>query len=73
VRIYTKVPGHPPERSRPFALQRGDTVQEVARRVRRGTAGEVRSARIWGSSAFPGQQVARDHVLADGDVVELHW
>ena len=29
-------------------------------------------ARIWGDSAFDGQTVQRDHVLADGDVVEIH-
>lgn len=73
VRVYTKIPGHPPDRSRPFAMRRGDTVQDVARLVHRGISGEVRSARIWGAGAFPGQQVAREHVLADGDIVELHW
>ena len=28
-------------------------------------------ARVWGSTAFDGQQVQRDYVLQDGDVVEL--
>jgi hypothetical protein len=73
VRVYTKVPGHAPDRTRPFALRRGDTVREVARLVRPGFQGEVRSARIWGAHCFPGQQVGRDHALADGDVVELSW
>jgi ribosome-interacting GTPase 1 len=27
---------------------------------------------VWGSSAFDGQNVASDYVLADGDIVELH-
>jgi len=26
---------------------------------------------VWGSAAFDGQLVGRDHALADGDVVEL--
>lgn len=73
VRVYTKIPGHPPDRSRPFAMRRGDTVQDVARLVHRGLSGEVKSGRIWGAGTFPGQQVAREHALADGDIVELHW
>lgn len=73
VRVYTKMPGHAPDRGRPFAMRRGDTVQDVARLVHRGLSGEVKSARIWGAGTFPGQQVAREHVLADGDIVELHW
>jgi ribosome-interacting GTPase 1 len=73
VRVYTKIPGHPPDKSRPFAVRRGDTVQDVARLVHRGLAGDVKAARIWGANCFPGQQVSRDHALADGDVVELHW
>lgn len=32
---------------------------------------KLKSARIWGSGAFDGHMVARDHVLQDGDVVEL--
>ena len=31
-----------------------------------------RYARIWGERAFDGQQVGRDHVVVDGDVVEIH-
>ncbi len=27
---------------------------------------------VWGSGAFDGQTAHRDHVLADGDIVEIH-
>jgi ribosome-interacting GTPase 1 len=31
-----------------------------------------RGARIWGSSArFDGQRVGREHVVADGDTIEI--
>jgi ribosome-interacting GTPase 1 len=73
VRVYTKLPGHEPEKKRPYALRRGATVQDVARLVHRGLAEEVKSARIWGTATFVGQQVSRDHHVADGDVIELHW
>ena len=74
VRVYSKVPGHPPDSGRPFTLRRGGTVREVARLVHRGRAADLRFARIWGPSVgFDGQQVSGEHVVADRDVVELHW
>jgi hypothetical protein len=72
VRVYSKVPGHPPDLGRPFTLRGGGTVRDVAQQVHRGLAGELRFARIWGpSSGFEGQQVSADHVVKDRDVVEL--
>jgi hypothetical protein len=74
VRVYSKVPGHPPDRGRPFTLRGGGRVRDVAQQVHRGLAGELKFARIWGPSAgFEGQQVSADHVVTDGDVVELHF
>ncbi|NIR98474.1 MAG: TGS domain-containing protein, partial [Gammaproteobacteria bacterium] len=33
----------------------------------------LKYARLWGESGrFKGQRVGEDHVLADGDIVELH-
>jgi uncharacterized protein len=72
VRVYTKAPGKEPERDRPFTVRRGDTVLDVARLVHKDIAESFRFARLWGSSVFDGQQVGADHVVADGDVVELH-
>ena len=72
VRAYTKAPGRPPERARPFILRRGQTVADVARLVHKDLARSLRYARVWGRSGFDGQQVGRDHQVADGDVVELH-
>jgi len=74
VRVYTKVPGHPPDLGRPFTLPGGGNVRDVAHQVHRGLAGELRFARIWGPSAgFDGQQVSPDHSVKDRDVVELHF
>ena len=73
LRIYSKVPGHPPDRGRPFTLQGGGTVRDVARQVHRGLAADLKFARVWGGSVeFDGQHVSPDHVVADRDVVELH-
>jgi ribosome-interacting GTPase 1 len=72
VRIYTKIPGHPPDMGRPYTVFAGDTVEDAARLVHRDIAASLRFARVWGQVKFDGQQVGRDHVLTDGDVVELH-
>jgi len=72
VRVYTKVPGRPPDRDRPFSLRRGQTVEDVARLVHKDVARSLKYARVWGKAGFGGQHVGRDHPLADGEVVELH-
>ncbi|MBM3358186.1 MAG: TGS domain-containing protein [Betaproteobacteria bacterium] len=72
VRIYTKTPGKPADRHRPFTLRRGQTVEDVARLVHKDLVRSLKYARVWGHSGFDGQQVGREHPLADGDVVELH-
>jgi uncharacterized protein len=72
VRVYSKTPGRPPDRDRPFTLRRGQTVEDLARLVHRDLARSLKYARVWGTSGFDGQQVGREHPVADGDVVELH-
>jgi ribosome-interacting GTPase 1 len=72
VRVYTKPPGHPPDRTRPFIVRQGNTVSDVARLVHHDVARSLKFARLWGSGAFDGQQVGPDHSVADGDIVELH-
>jgi len=71
VRIYTKRPDEEPAR-RPLVLPRGATVIHVARAVHKDFEKELKFAKVWGSTRFPGQQVSRDYVLRDGDIVELH-
>jgi hypothetical protein len=72
VRVYGKAPGHPPDKSRPFTLRRGETVADVARLIHKDIERSLRYARVWGHSRFEGQQVGPEHVLEDGDVVEVH-
>jgi hypothetical protein len=72
IRIYAKEPGKKPDFARPFVMEAGTTVHGLARAVHKEIAEHLRFARIWGHARFDGQQVDRDHVLADRDVVELH-
>jgi ribosome-interacting GTPase 1 len=72
VRVYTKAPGRPPDADRPYTLRRGATVLDVARLVHRDLADSLKFGKVWGSGQFDGQQVGPDHLVADGDVLELH-
>jgi ribosome-interacting GTPase 1 len=72
VRVYTKIPGGAPDMGRPFTVRSGQTVLDVARLVHRGLAAGFKYARLWGEGSFEGQQVGREHVVADGDVIEIH-
>jgi small GTP-binding protein len=56
----------------PAALPRGATVAHVADGVHHDLGATFSGARVWGASArFDGQRVGRDHVVEDGDVVEI--
>ena len=56
----------------PFTIPVGGTVAQLAEHVHREVAEKLKSARVWGTGVHDGQSVTRDHVLHDGDVVELH-
>jgi hypothetical protein len=72
IRVFSKEPGKPIDKTAPFTCPVGSTVAAFAGCVHRDFEEKCRSARVWGSGAFDGQTVGRDHVLSDGDVVELH-
>ncbi len=72
IRIYGKMPGKLADMAAPFTIPIGGTVMDFAERVHADFAEGLKSAKVWGSAAFDGQTVKRDHVLMDKDVVELH-
>lgn len=72
MRVYTKEPWEEKPAPRPLVLKKGATVQDVAERIHSRLAKNLKYARVWGPSVkHPGEKVGRDHVLADGDIVEL--
>ena len=72
MRVYSKPPGKDPDLTSPFVLKKGCTMEEFAAKVHHDFVQNLKSARVWGSAAHDGQQVGRDHILKDGDIVELH-
>lgn len=71
VRIYSKIPGKKPDMNKPFIVRRGSTVLDVAQRIHREFGDNMKAARVWGSGKFDGQVVDRDHVVEDGDILEI--
>ncbi len=72
IRIYTKVPGGKPDYEDPIVLESGSTLEAAAASVHKDFAKKMKYARIWGSGKFDGVMASRDHVLQDGDIIELH-
>jgi small GTP-binding protein len=55
-----------------IAVRAGSTVVDVAHVVHHDLAERAVGARVWGPSArFEGQRVGRDHVVGEGDAVEI--
>jgi small GTP-binding protein len=72
IRVYTKTPGRKPDFTDPIILDRGSTLEDAAAEVHKDFAARLKYARVWGSGKHDGLRVKRDHILQDGDVIELH-
>ena len=72
-RVYTKTPGRPPDMGTPFTVRTGGTVHDVARLIHKDFARSLKYAKLWGRSGqFSGQHVGRNHLVNDGDILEIH-
>ena len=72
IRIYTKEPNGEIARQ-PLVLKKGATVLDVAKSVHSRLVKNFKYAKIWGPSAkYPGERTGLDHVVEDGDIVEIH-
>ena len=72
IRVYTKTPGQKPDFNDPIILDNGSTLEDAAQEVHKDFVARLKFARVWGSGKHDGIRVRRDHILQDGDVVELH-
>lgn len=72
VRVYSKAPHKEPDLSKPYVIKKGTTVIEMARIVHRDFQDNLKFARVWGHTKFEGQQVEKDFVLEDKDIIEFH-
>ena len=72
IRVFTKSPDMEADMNDPMVVKKGSTLEEVAEAVHKDFRRNLKYALIWGSGKFPGQRVKRDHVIQDGDILELH-
>ena len=72
IRVYTKTPGQKPDMNDPIVLPMGSTLADAATEVHKDFAANLKFARIWGSGKHDGVMAKRDHILQDGDIIELH-
>lgn len=72
IRVYTKAPGQKPDLTDPIVLERGSTLGDAAVEVHKDFGQKLKYARVWGSGKHDGIMVSRDHVLEEGDIIELH-
>ena len=73
LRVYGKQPAKPPDLKEPFVVKRGCTVEKLAGKIHKDIRSRFDYARIWSAGqVYDGQRVARDYVLQEGDVVEMH-
>ncbi len=69
--VFTKKPGEA-KAKKPLALEKNATVEDLVRFIHKDIARSFKFARVWGSTRFPGQKVAKDYVLKNHDVVEVY-
>jgi hypothetical protein len=70
IRVFLRKHGE--AEGEPVALRPPATVADAARTIHHELEEDCRGAHLWGPSArFEGQRVGREHVLADGDLLEI--
>ena len=74
VRVYAKKPHAEPDMKEPFTLKRGSDVHDLAYHIHRELAKKLKTARAWNSpNIHDGQNVPREHILSDKEIIELHF
>ena len=72
IRVYTKPAGKKMDLGPPYTIRSGATILDMAEQIHKDFVAKMKYARVWGSAQFDGQQVQRDYVLSDGDIIEIH-
>jgi len=70
--IFTKKPGQKVDKTEPLVLDKGNTVLDAARLIHKNIYKNLKSAKVWGSTKYPGQTVSKSYVLQNRDIVEFN-
>lgn len=73
IRIYCKEVGKKADLEVPLIMRRDNTIRDMCNKLHRDFVTKFRFAKVWGPSAkFPGQRFMLNHVLKDGDIVQIY-
>lgn len=72
VYVYTKKSGQEHAKL-PLVVPKDATVIDVAELVHKDIVQSFKYAKVWGSSKFDGQRVAKDYKVQNGDIIEFNW
>ncbi len=72
IRVYTRSPGGQID-NEAMPMKINSTALDAAKKVHKNLYKNFKFARVWGESAkFDGQRVGPEHILRDGDIIEIH-
>ncbi len=72
IRVFTKPPKGEVDYSKPMILREGNRIEDVCKRLHKDFIRKFKYARVWGKSVkYQGQKVGLDHILMDGDVIQI--
>ncbi|MBR9706982.1 MAG: TGS domain-containing protein [Candidatus Diapherotrites archaeon] len=72
IRVFTRSQWKEPDFDDALVVKKGTTVIGVCSKIHKDFAKNLKYAKVWGSSKFPGQRVANKYKLKDGDVIEIY-
>jgi uncharacterized protein len=71
--IYLKEPGKEADLNVPLVVFQRSTIRIVCEKLHKDFLSKFKFARVWGKSAkFGGQKLMLNHMLKDGDILEIH-
>ena len=72
IKIFTKRRGEDADLNEPLIVKNGITIAGVCDSLHRDLKRDFKFALVWGKSAkHPGQRVGLEHILKDGDIVQI--
>ena len=72
VYVYTKKPGQD-DSTLQLVGPKDSTILDIAPLVHKDIVQNLKYAKVWGSTKFEGQRVAKDYKVQNGDIVEFSW
>jgi len=72
IRVYTKIPGKPPDLENPYTLKKDTKVIELAEIIHKEFAKNFKYARLWRNGEDKVIIAGRDYILQDKDIIEIH-